>query len=528
MKFPSIIAISIAVSLSLLAALSFWSAPSGTRWLGGGIHNSSDVAVYLSYLKQGADGHVLVHDLYAIEPNAARFDAVWSILGLVARADVDPVIVHEAARALFAMFLIGALWLAAKQQTISLRDSKLALLLTLGGVATGWLYSIWLGAKGLWTPTTYAAPDIVTEFAIGPILMGGAHAILSLALLVTTLRLTWNGIQERNWRFLLLGTAAGVVLLSFHPYFVPLLALVELAALMGRRAGAPRPYAEWIRERIWLVVVSGACYVPPIAYYLWLIRDPVFGEHHLQDNILPLAPWYVWILTLLPFIVAAIWMWRTKHLPKKHDWTHAWIFAAVVLLIFLPVPWKRKLTEGLAVPLVLITLPAWLAVRDWITTQQPVWMRRLLATLLLIAAWFGPIHLVVSHVVWISTPKEQAYFYQPLGLFEAARFLHNDATPMDVLLSDDRWVNTWIPALTGHTVWIGHDHETPHFAEKRDLYHAFLDETDPIEKQKLLAQIPVTYLILTTDTGRTTISPILGPEWTRVFAGGNVDVWKRN
>ena len=516
MKFPALVSSIIAASLLLLAAVSFLAAPPGTRWLGDGIHNSSDVAVYLSYLKQGSEGHVLLHDLYAIEPNTARFDLVWSTLGLIASPDIDPVLLHEIARALFAVILVFALWLAIQPIVESARDAKLALLLALGGVATGWIYSIWLGARGLWTPTTYAAPDIVTEFAIGPLLFGGAHAILSLALLVTTLRMTWTGIREARWRELLIGSVAGTFLLGFHPYFIPLLAFIEGIAWLSM----PKRWSHFK-----YLIASGLCYLPPIAYYVWLVRDPVFGEHHLTDNILPLAPWFVWILTLLPFIAAFLWMWRAKKLSKKLEWTHAWLLASAVLLVFLPVPWKRKLTEGLTVPLVLVTLPAWLAVRDWVMRQEPKWMRTLLAVLLLIAAWFGPIHLAISHLVWITTPNEQHYFYQPIGLFEASRFLETHATDRDVLLSDDRWVNTWLPALTGRTVWIGHDHETPHFAEKRDLYHAFLDETDPTKKQGLLAKIPVTYLILTTDSGRATIEPVLGREWTRVYAGGNIDIY---
>lgn len=519
MKFPVITALLIAASLSLLAAVSFWSAPAGTRWLGDGIHNSSDVAVYLSYLKQGTDGHILLHDLYAVESNAGRFDGVWSLLGIVARTGIDPVILHEAARVIFAFILVIALWFAVRAHTKNDRDAKLALLLIIGGVATGWIYSVWLGAYDLWTPTTYAAPDIVTEFAIGPILMGGAHAILSLALLVTSIRLLWAGIKGASMRETLFGSLTGIGLLSFHPYFAALLGTIGIMAWLS----SPKR-----RVAFMALATSGVLLALPILYYVWLIRDPVFGEHHLQDNVLPLAPWPVWILTLFPFIVAVAWMWRRKLLPKKLEWTHAWLVATVALLILLPVPWKRKLTEGLTVPLVLMTLPAWLTFRDWVVAQRPVWMRNLLAGLLLVAAWFGPIHLVISHVAWINNPSEQHYFYQPTQLFKAGAFLHSHATERDVLLSDDHWINTWLPALSGRTVWIGHDHETPHFAEKRALYHAFLDETDATKKKDLLAQIPVTYLVLTTDTGRTSIPPLLEGGWTRVFQGGTVDIWKRN
>lgn len=495
-----------------LAALAWFDAPAGTRWLGDGIHNSSDIAVYLSYLRQGADGHVLLSDLFAVEPHRARFDAAWSTLGLVARTGLDPVAIHETARILFIFILVFSLWAAARSTWHDDANARLAVLLALGGVGTGWIYSVWLGARGLWTPQTYAAPDIVTEFAIGPVLFGGAHMILSIALLVTCLRLIWNGIRSGTWRATIAGALSGTILLSFHPYFAPLLATVGLFATVTRR------------RNFFHLLAAGGIMLPPVLYYAWLLTDPVFGAHHLVANVLPLNAPAVWLLTLAPFLAAFAWMWRVKRLPKKLDWASAWILAATLLLLFLPVPWKRKLTEGLIVPIVFLTMPAWIAIRDWTRAQRPRAMGVLLSGLLIFGAWLGPVHLLLSHIVWIEKADAAHFFYQPTELFDIAETLHDEHGDL-VLLSDDRWVNVWLPALTGKRVWIGHDHETPDFDAKRILFHALLETSDPMTAQRILREAGVTRFITTSDANAERFRALLGSAWTIGDRRGGIAVW---
>lgn len=509
-RFPIILAGLLALVFVGLAALSWTRSPSGTRWLGDGIHNSSDVAVYLSYLRQGADGRVFLSDLFAVEPHRTRVDAMWSTLGLAARM-LDPVAVHEIARILFIIALVFSLWAAARSRWDD-ADARLAVLLSIGGVGTGWIYSVWLGARGLWTPTTYAAPDIVTEFAIGPVLFGGAHMILSIALLLTCLRLLWSGIETGRWRATLLGGLSGAALLSFHPYFAPLIATVGLLAVMKQE-----------RRLLHLLAAVGIM-LPPVAYYAWLLTDPVFGAHHLVGNVLPLNAPVIWLLTLAPFLAAFVWMWLAGRLPKKLDWASAWILAAALLLLFLPVPWKRKLTEGLIVPLVFLTMPAWIAIRNWVRTQRPRAMRTLLACLLILAAWLGPVHLLLSQIAWIQKTDAQHVFYQPTGLFEIAERLRRE--PGDaVVLSDDRWVNVWLPALTGKRVWIGHDHETPDFDAKRILYHKFLETSDPMTAQRVLRDAGVTRFITTSDESTDRFRPLLGSAWMIAGRRDEITVW---
>lgn len=498
-------------------------APPNTRWLGDTLQNSSDVAVYLSYIRQGAEGRIFLSNLFAVESHRVRFDPVWSVLGIPARLGLPPIVIHETARAIFILLLLWSIWAAAKSHDATRAQPRLATLLAVGGISTGWIYTIWLDLNQLWTPTTNAAPDIASEFAFGPVLMGGAHMVLSAALLITSIRLLWEGLAQSRFKPLAFGVSAAFLLLAFHPYFIPLLALISALALIKRRAaGVPFSPSEK-----YALLLAGLILSLPVIYYAWLLTDPVFGTHHLAANTLSLQQPLAWIITLLPFIVAVIWMGGKKKIPRSLDWTGAWVLTSVLLLIFLPVPWKRKLTEALVLPLVFLTFPAWIALAEWVRKQKPIFMRRVLAGLLILTAYFTPLHLIRSNFSWLENPDTQNYFYQPAALFKTAGRIAA-RQERDVLLSDDPWTNVWLPALTGRKVWVAHDHETPDFPTKHERFKSLMTATSAEDFKKNLSDTPVTLFITTSGASRKRLEPFLAPAWFSVHTEDEVTVWERN
>ncbi len=482
------------------------------RWLGDTIQNSSDVAVYLSYLRQGADGHVLLKNLFATEPHAARFDLVWSLLGLVARTGIPIVAVHELARVVFALLLLFAITAGARSLTT--RHARLATVLAVGGVGFGWLYSIWLGAENLWRPGLYAAADVVTEFSVAPTLLGGAHMILSIALLLTGLRLLWNGWMESRRRDVAAALGCFAILFAFHPYFVPLYAVFAVLMLLRRKKSAVRH---------WILVLP---LIPAAFVYVPLAFDPVFRTHHLVVNVLPLAPLGSWIATLLPFACAICWRWRRGvRITDRERWLLAWIASALICLI-LPLPWRRKYTEGLGVALVFLTLPAWIAIRDWIATRRPRFVARLTGGALLLAACLTPLHLLASQIAWMNgPPAKNHYFFQPQAVFDAWAFLHDRTPTSSNVISDDSWVNVWTSAYAGRTVWVAHDHETPDFDRKRAAWERFLATTDAAEARKILDDAGVTHFIATSAASKERFARLTG--WNVVFEKDDVTVFAR-
>lgn len=506
----------------LLASCIWFNAPHGTHWLGGTIQNTSDIGVYFSYLAQGKDGNILLDNRYAVEPHALRFDPVWSLAGLIARTGIPFVLLHEILRWIFTIFLVWAVYAAARSVSKTDRDARLGTILAFGGIGLGSIYSVWLHSEGLWSLKTYAAPDVVTEFGIAPILMGGAHMILSLALLLIGFRCLWIAWRNQSLRSALAATASLALLSAFHPYFSVTIIIFYLLCLLRFRTQ--------LTKRLFFIsaLFSFLAALPTIAIYLPLAFDRVFRTHHLVVNVLPLPPLIPSLFTLFPFLIAFAWRWKKKiYLHKNEEWLIAFILSAVVCIL-LPFPWKRKYLEGFGVALVLLTLPAWIALRDWILRQRPWLLSRTIAVLLLVAACLTPLHLFASQIAWIdpSNPQRTKWFYVSDDIFSAWTWLHNHTDSRAVILSDDMWINLWTPAYANRTVWVGHDHETPDFLAKRAIWEELFATTDATHAKQLLDATPVTYLLLTT-TSTQAFPQLLSPEWRVMYQNATVTLLKK-
>lgn len=531
-RFPFFLGLAVASVLACISLLTWTSAPPGMRWLGDTIQNPSDAAVYMSYLRQVQDGHVFLSNLFAVEPHAARFDAFWSLLGLITRFCFGwahyqaPLLAYEATRFVMAIVLTYAVYAAAGWVAKNEADKKLATILAFCGVGMGWLYTVVIDALHLWTPKTSGAMDLASEFAIAPTLLSAAHMILSLALLITALPFIWHGVTKDNRRSTLIGTAACAALFLFHPYFIPLVGIFTLIALGKKLQDCRRAGLKPAPTLIHALIVALSL-VPAALVYVPLAFDPVFRTHHLEVNVLPLIPWESSILTLLPFVLALAWrISRRVHLRENEHWLIAWIVAAT-LCLFLPLPFLRKFTEGLGIALVFLTLPAWVVLRDRIVRTNPSRSTRIyLSAAFLFLAALSPLNLIASQLTLIGRTGFSDYFYRPLPVFATWDYLAATTPTSSIILADDLWTTLWTPAHTGRRVWVAHDHETPSFNQKINLYHELVATTDPSRAQQILKDAGITQFITTSDASTQRYSKLLATGWSVAHSEGSVSVWE--
>ncbi|HWQ99483.1 MAG TPA: hypothetical protein VN397_01395 [Candidatus Methylomirabilis sp.] len=489
--------------------------PLGTRWLGDTLENSGDVALYLNEIRQGS---WLLKNPFAVEPHLTRFDLVWSTLSVIhGWSKLSPLLVHELARWVATVALAFSVHAAARSVAKDEREARLASLLAVGGIGLGWLHSATLGATGSWTWRTDGAPDIVSEFAVVPTLLGGAHMILSSALLLYVMRGLWEVMEHpsrRVWTVML----AIAALTSFHPYFIPLIAAVLFVAWAKHVRDAAHHRVAVARP-----LLLAASFLPSFAYYLWFLTDPLFRTHHLEMNRLPIASLDRWVFVLLPAAIAFAWIaihHARKRLFLKHGrWCTAWLVVAAILTLLLPVPWSRKLTEGLMIPLVLLTLPFWSALFD----SLPRFARGML-----LAGMVGavPLHLFASQAAWLAAPEHARWFNRPEAVFRAWSNLAS--RPNAVVVSHDLWTNIWTPAWTGKTAWVGHSHETPDYERKLAVWRELFNTRDHEIVRFTLQTIPVTHLLLTTKESSERMLTLVDDDWEKVFEDNGVTILERN
>ncbi|MFA5186226.1 MAG: hypothetical protein WC551_07095 [Patescibacteria group bacterium] len=496
------------------------SAPAGQRWLGDTIAFPGDAAVYLSYLKQGSEGHILLDNLYAVEPHAKRFDGFWSTLGLAARTGIPPLAVFEIARWIMTLLLVFVLFRAAQATLQDKRESGFVTLLMLMGVGLGWTYTFIVYSQGHWDMNTPLAADIGSEFSAAVIFLSGPHIILSLALLAAAMRLTWIAFQGQTSRISWMAAVAWALLLSFHPYYGPFMAVYLALAVCF----SPE---KKLRRRLVPALIIALAVLPAAVIYLPLLTDKIFSTHHLKTNQLPLAPAASWLLTLAPFALAAAWRWKRKiGVRPEEKWLVAWLAASVVCII-LPLPWKRKYTEGLGPALILLTAPFWLYVRDKFARGTKGFWRFSSIGLLCLGLGLGSLSVVATQLAWLKNVDGAKWFYRPAELFSAWHHL-NGLPDQTVCLSDDIWVNVWTPAYAGKTVWVAHDHETPDFKTKVEIWKRLLKTDEPDEARAILGDAGITDFITTSASSTERFKRLLGDGWKVSFQHGQYNVFHKD
>ena len=521
-RFPLLIAtLLIAFELATVGAIAF-GAPAGYSWLGATVSNPSDVAVYLNYLAQGKNGFLLAN-LYDNGPRFLQFDLFWSLGGFLVRAGMTPILSHEILRWVCTIILAFALVATARAVTQNEKQAKLATLFMVSGMSTGWLYVIFKGLTHTWTLTAGVPADLVTEFAVAPVLLGGAHMILSFSLQFLAVRWIWESLHDDQRQ----PRAVCAVLLAlslFHPYFIPLFGLISIASLLLplRQVGL-KTTKRFIR-----FFIINAAMLPGLIYYAYLLlHNSHFRAHYSFVNILPLDPPSSWLVLLLPIIVAAIYLLRRK-IPKdffwrvQPDWIIAWLVAAFICIL-LPFPWKRKYTQALLPALVMLTLPFWLFVTDKVQKS----LSRSIRWLIVLSLLFPFMMLFRTQTLTTYIPRYFSYFFAPQSQFRAWQVIKNLPDKGSVLATTAA-VNIWTPAYALRTVWIGHNHETPDYKERLEKFNAWESTSDPIQFNNFLSNQNITTVLAVTATDTQRCLSFLKTPWQNIFTENNMSVWTKS
>lgn len=483
-------------------------APNDHAWLGATISNSSDTGIYINYINQ-ASTSPLLKNFFAGPDHIARFDSFWILGGQLVKLGLSPIQAHEILRILTTIFLAFSIYITAKNVTNSEKHAHIASWLMLAGTSTGWLYSVYMSITNSWIFGSPVPADLSNEFAIAPILLGGAHMILSPALLMLNVRWIWQ---------IITGSKSNLVIpwifiayhVSFHPYYIPIYGIISLIAFFYNRKSKP----------VFNFLMINSAMLPGAIYYFYLIfKDSKLREHHLITNTLPLDPIWMWLIMLLPIIIAYIWiLWnKTKIHFTDNKWIWAWLFA-VIICIILPLPWSRKFTEALLPALILLTLPFWLKIYDNLKPGVDFILKCALAILL----FFPFLHLLQSQLALATDPSWNRYFYATNQTIRAWNTLKNEPDN-SLIISTDLYTCLWSPANTNKYIWIGHNHETPNFIERFSEFSVWRTGIDSINFNNFLERNKITH-VLAHDKKYV---ELFNDDWSMIFKEEDISVWKK-
>lgn len=428
-----------------------------------------DTFTYFAWMRQAADGHLLMCDLFTSEPQSCNFFLpLWSVLGLISRATHLPLPgTFHAARLLSGLVLL----IVARAVIAGVMKSPARVRYTLwmyamsGGL--GWLvYVLKHKDRLLAIGDASGSADLNMPEAIAfRSVFAQVHFAVGVALLCGAIKLFFDALVERKSKRAVIAGLFVSLLAVVHPYMIVVVCAV---------AGVSMLAWPWLIEKntatrldyFYLPRATGAFFaatMPGVAYLLYLNRSSeVFREWlRITDTLSP-PPWeYV-----LGFgIVAALavigfrlmWSSRASYGRLLLAWT-----VVQTLLLYAPVSFQRRLVEGLQLPLAIAASVALFWIADRAFERRSMFQRNLFLSAVVMFASITNVGFVAAQLI-ARSPDQRCY--APVDLIAAFEWLRVNGQPDEVVFSSYLTGNI-APSMTGLRVFLGHYGQTMRSDEK--------------------------------------------------------------
>ncbi len=490
--------IMLALLFIILPYLTTWMmTPPGYRFLGT-LVNLDDTSVYLSAMRQGAEGYWLFHYTFspeALPPAFSHFP--YMLIGrIMAALNISMTAGFHLFRiggSLFTLFVIYY-WV----RTIFSAERRIQLtawLLTVFGSGLGWLVVILFGAPYKSTPDLGFA-----EWSVILSMLGTAHFAIAFGLQTLFFLFIWQMTQKDSGHLQAVLVGVVAVLLGLFYSFN----LVVISLTLGVYVLLKSWQAHGILWNDWFNAIIVALFELPLVFYyaVWIPKDPVWKAVQVTNNIvLPPSPLFVLLgLGLLaPLAALGAYQWLKQ---KRNSLPVVW-GVVNLLAIYLPFPYSARFMMGLAVPvgslagfgLETVLLPrlqnknisTWLkkaSATPHATLRRVILILTIPSTLLIV--------LTLSQVALIYSDYPLLYFSE--SEIQAAEWLAEN-TSADALILTGYAMGNYFPRVGNAKVFTGQPFLTVNLEEKSALLTQFWQkETTNAWRENLIKEWRITHV----------------------------------
>lgn len=464
----------LALLLASLPYLYGWLNPLYERVYTGLTYNIDDASVYLSWLRQAADGHFFQRNLFNVgEQRGAVVNSFALPLGWTARlTTLSLPAIYHLARVGFGAALLWAIARLICETISDERARRLAFALVCVGSGLGWIFGGYDSAKGDNQAIDLYQPEAITFLSLYYTPLFLAALALMVVFLTAVLRVERTGKVADIWP----AAIAGAFLGNFHTYDV-----ITLFSVYGAFRIAADVKAKRINVAAWtafVVALIPAALTTGYTYYA-LIQDPLFKLRDVKTQT-PL-PNYLALGFGLPlmYALASAAPAARNLLADRPARLLLTIWAALGLILpYLPFDFQRKLIMGVHIPICLLAGCAVAAFSARLSGDFPK-----------IAALFAVLLTVPSNALFLwrdmgrlddNIGSTEHRPFLSVGETRALEWLRDKTKRSDgIFVSPDPtshkrfpffplrpYLGVFIPAWTGNPVYIGHGSETASYGRK--------------------------------------------------------------
>jgi hypothetical protein len=495
-----------------------------------------DTFTYFAWIRQSADGHLLLRDLFTSEPQSREFFLpLWNVIGFAARlTGLSIALSFHIARLVAGLLLLIAARAVAQSVMKSRSRVRFALWLYVMSSGLGWLVyasknrTDLLGAASLSGSADLTMPEAIAFRSV----FAQVHFAIGVALLCYTMKLLFNALVEKKTNRAVGAGALASLLAVVHPYLlVVVVSIAAVTVLAGPWIARGKEEREdWGWDYVLIVRLSaafGAGLMPGVAYLVYLNRtNEVLREWlRITDTLSPAPQQY-----LLGFgIVGALavvgfrLLWSNRSVYGELLLIWALVQAA---LLYAPISFQRRLVEGLQLPLAIAASVAifWMAQRLFSGSAAP-YRRLYLAGVIAICSLTNVGFIAGQLVANGNASSTDSRRYVPVDLAAAFDWLRQ--TDSDAVLFSHYLTGNLAPSMTGLRVFLGHYGQTINADEKGAQVTAFYNGAlDDAFARQLFLKNGVRFVIYG-PFERATYDVFVPPRWlTLARRFGDVDIFE--
>ena len=494
----------IAGALMLLSSLPYIVAAASTpnghvyTWM---LHNIDDSAVYLSWMKQVAQGQFFQENRFCIEPQKSVLFNIWFlILGVLSKVIGGPLAYHVG-RLVGVGGLVFAIARLAQSIFKDTKHQRLALLFTCLASGFGYLFGGFSAARGfMGQPIDLFQPEIsVFQVSVYSPLFAPA-----LALIVVAVTSWINAESSLLTKDAIVAGGATALLGNIHSYDVLHVALTVICIRVTSDLTQKR-----FNVHAWLLAMgAGVLALPTTAWVFYATRvDPLFAARADTDTRTAAFHWVLigFGIALPLAIVAVINAIKERDVPKLY--LAAW-FVGALLSSQLPFAFQRKMLMGSQIPLSVLAIAGLIQIAAKLKGDFP---KILIGTAVLMA--------LPTNVLWVqdamsklpaNAGSTQMRPYLTVNEEDALQWLGSHGKATDAVLvgpdptSHLRFpgvalmphLSVYVPAIAGLTVFDGHWSETMNYGAKITSAVRFFDASTSDEvRREILTQNRIRFVL---------------------------------